>query len=709
MITLLIATLLQSPSLPPQEADTSPFRRLELPAPSLTRGASGAPGPGYWQQRVDYDIHVSLDTTTHEISGLATVRYRNHSPDTLRYLWFHLEQNLFRPDSRGAALNARGNPGGMGFAGTWYEGTGIAVGSVSVVEAAPGDTSGRVSLGTRVNGTLLRVDLEQPLGPQDMVTLEVDFHFRAPEEGTFRTAHAQLGEGRVYEIAQWYPRLAVYDDVRGWNTDQYLGNGEFYLEFGDFDVYITVPRGFIVAAPGILVNAPEVLTAEQRNRLADALVSDTAMSIIQKAEAGQASSRPAGDGPTLTWHFRAERVRDFAWATAPHFRWDAVGWHGILAQSFYPATAPPDWTWQGRPPDSTWAHSAEIVRSVIQHYSEKWLRYPYPTAINVHGPTGSMEYPMLCFCGTGAGIRDLTAITLHEMAHQWFPMIVGSNEYAHAWMDEGFANFLELQGWRAAYPGEGSLAKSDSVDYWTRGRSEWGLEEGWVAGTLTGRDEPLVIPPDRARTGWSLYFKPKAALHLLRDHVLADTVAFDTAFREYIRRWAFKHPTPADFFRTMDDALGEDLSWFWRGAFFRTDVVDLAVDSVVASTDTAGGISTRLHLTSYGGLPMPVPVHITFADGTSRSLRLPVEVWHRGNHYVYALESSQEVTRVALDPEQTLPDIQRENNVWVSPRWPPSRGAWTEAEPALSREQQAKHPRLQTTAVSSKVGPLPRS
>lgn len=666
MIALLIAALQQSAPLPPAAADTSPFRRLELPAPNFTRGASGMPGPRYWQQRADYTIRVSLDTATHLLSGSATIRYANHSPDTLRYLWFHLEQNLFRPDSRGAALNAAPNSAGMWFAGTWFQGRGMTVTTAAAVRRARGGTVTRSPLTARVNGTALRVDLDQPLAPAGTVTLDLAFEYQAPEKGTFRTVQGPLGEGRVYEIAQWYPRVAVYDDVRGWNTEQYLGNGEFYLEYGDFDVFITVPRSFIVAATGSLANEAEVLTPEQRARLALARRSDSTVAIIAKAEAGHPASRPAGDGPTLTWHFRATNVRDFAWAAAPHFRWDAVGWEGILAQAFYPATAPPSWTWRGWPPDSTWAHSAELVRFAIRHYSEKWFRYPYPTATNVHGPTGSMEYPMLCFCGTGASVRDLTAVTLHEMAHQWFPMIVGSNETAHAWMDEGFADFLKVYGWRTSYPNEPFAARGQAVDHWTRMASSWALADSWTAAATRGRDEPPMIHPDRARSGWSQYTKPQAALYLLRHHVLDDTTRFDVAFREYVRRWAFRHPTPADFFRTMEDALGEDLSWFWRGVFYRTDIVDLAVDSVVARPDTTGRRITRIHLASRGGLPMPVVLRLTFADSTAQLVRLPVEIWYRGDRYVYAREFPVEVSRVQIDPEEVLPDVRRENNVWPS-------------------------------------------
>lgn len=665
MIAFLIVALLQQPaSLPLAVADTSPFRRLELPVPSLARSASGMPGPRYWQQRADYTIRVSLDTATHLLSGTAVIRYVNNSPDTLRYVWLHLEQNLFRPDSRGAALNAAPNDQGMQFAGEWFEGAGITVTTAAAVRRSLAGDAQRTPLAMEVNGTVVRIDLDRPLAPAGNVTLDLAFAYQAPEWGTFRTAHGQVGEGHIYQIAQWYPRMVVYDDVRGWNTDQYLGNGEFYLEYGDFDVFITVPRSFIVAAPGTLVNEAEVLTPVQRDRLAAARRSDSTIAIIQKAEAGQPSSRPPGTGETITWHFRARNVRDFAWAAAPHFRWDGVGWDGILAQAFYPATAPPSWTWKGRPPDSTWVHSAEVVRFAIQHYSEKWFRYPYPTAINVHGPTGGMEYPMLCFCGTGASVRDITGATLHEMAHQWFPMVVGSNERAHAWMDEGFASFLSIYGFRASYPAESFDVKDQAVDYWTPLASGWGLADRWITAATSGRDEPPMIDPDRASPGRSQYTKPAAALYLLRHYVLSDTSRFDSAFREYLRRWAFKHPTPADFFRTMEDALGEDLSWFWRGVFYRTDVVDLAVDSVVFAPDTTGRRMTRIHLASRGGLPMPVAFRLTFADGTTEAVRLPVEIWYRGNRYVYAREFRGEVIKVEIDPEQVLPDVRRENNVW---------------------------------------------
>src|SRR6266513_2923134 len=338
----LVLAALQQPAaapatLPPQVGDTSPFRRLVLPAPSLLRAGSGAPGPRYWQQRADYTIRASLDTATHTIAGAETIRYTNNSPDTLRYLWLQLDQNIYKASSRGAFLN----PTDARFAGRGCEG-GYTIDYVRTVRRI-GRAAGRVPLATTLNGTMLRADLDRPLAPGGQTEFELAYRFEVPEHGSDRMGREQLTGGWLYEVAQWYPRVAVYDDVRGWNTEQYLGQGEFYLEYGDFDVSITVPRSFVVAATGTLTNAVEVLTAGQRARLSRAVRSDTTVAIIAKTEVGQPSSRPAGSGTTLTWHFTARNVRDVAWAASATFVWDASGYDGALIQSFYPPEANPDW------------------------------------------------------------------------------------------------------------------------------------------------------------------------------------------------------------------------------------------------------------------------------------------------------------------------------------------------------------------------------
>jgi len=625
-------------TLPGQVGDTSPFRRLALPTPTVIREGSGRPGPRYWQQRADYSIHVTLDTVTHTVTGSETIRYTNNSPDTLPYVWLQLDQNIYRQNSRGAALN----PTDARFAGRGFEG-GYTIQYIRAVRRV-GQAAGRIPLTPIDNGTMMRVELDRPLAPGGRAELELAYRFEVPEHGSDRMGRQQYAGGWLYEVAQWYPRLAVYDDVRGWNTEQYLGQGEFYLEYGDFDFSITVPRSLVVTASGTLLNPVEVLTATERTRLARAAVSDTTVPIIAKADAGQPSTRPAGASPTLTWRFSAKNVRDVAWAASPAFAWDASGYRGVLIQSLYPAEANPDW-----------ARSTEYARHSIKHYSEKWLRYPYPTAINVGGPVGGMEYPMIVFCSYRAGDRGLFGVTTHELGHEWFPMIVGNNERLYAWMDEGFNSFMNIYSALAFYH-----------DTTSQGR---GNAQAWAKFAVTGLDEPPILTADRVTPrllGQVEYNKPATGLYLLRHQILDDTTRFDIAFREYIRRWAYKHPTPADFFRTIEDAAGEDLSWFWRGWFYRTDVIDLAVDSVRTSADS-GGVTAAVFLSSLGGLPMPVDLRLGYLGGSGEDVRLPVEIWFQGNHYIYVRKVPADVVKVEIDPGQNVPDLRRENNVWVKP------------------------------------------
>jgi hypothetical protein len=661
VVSLIVAALQQPtvpapaklPPLPPAWSDTSPFRRLDLPTPTLLREGSGRPGPRYWQQRADYTISVTLDTARHSIAGRETIRYTNNSPDTLRYLWLQLDQNLFREDSRGNVLN----PPDARFAARGFQG-GFVLDGVRAVRAigrSGGRAVSRTSLSTTVNGTVMRVELDRPLAPAGgTVSLDIGFSFQVPEHGADRMGRERFAEGWLYEIAQWYPRMVVYDDVRGWNTEQYLGQGEFYLEYGDIDFAITVPRGFIVAGTGTLQNPLDVLTAAQRARLARALRSDSTVAIIAKHEVGTPSSRPAGAGgagATLTWRFAAKNVRDVAWAAAPNFIWDASGWNGILMQSFYPPVA-----------DSIWRESTRMVRHSIMHYSEKWFPYPYPTAINVNGPVGGMEYPMIVFCANRRSRQGLFGVTTHELGHEWFPMTVGNNERLYAWMDEGFNTFINIYSARTYFPNEA----------WLRAR---GRADAWARFAATGLDQPSMLPADRVPPellGQAAYSKPATGLYLLR-HAILDSTRFDAAFREYTRRWAFKHPTPADFFRSMEDGLGEDLSWFWRGWFYRTDVVDQSVDSVRAQRDSAGVTMTSVFLSSPGGLPMPVDLRLGFADGTTENVRLPIETWYGGSRFVYVRQFPSDLTKVEIDPDNNFPDVRRGNNGWIKPAAPEAR------------------------------------
>jgi len=635
-------TLAGAPVVPrPGVPDTSPFRPLALPAPNGYRTAAGTPGPMYWQQRADYTIRATLDTGTLSVHGEETVRYTNNSPDTLRYVWMQLDQNIDARDSKFAVLG-----GGFGRQSESTYVGGYTLERVGALRAArAGAKPVATPLSYRVNATMMRVDLDRPLAPRGVVQLDLAWHNMIPlEQG--RTGREKFPQGWLYEIAQWYPRMAVYDDVAGWNTAQYLGSGEFYLEYGDIDFTITAPAGYTVTGTGVLQNGAQVLTARERERLALALKSDTTIHIIAPDEVGTADLLPSGTGATRSWHFKAQNVRDVAWAAAPNFIWDASGWEGVLIQALYPPVALP-----------LWSEAADMGRHTIMHHS-RWYRYPYPTAINVNGPVGGMEYPMIVFCSDRRDEHELYYVTTHELGHEWFPMIVGSNERLYGWQDEGFNTFIDYFSFHDRYP-------ADTTE--TNG-PEMGRASAWWVNLLThynGREAPIMEPQDRNPLFLSsMLHYPKTALglHLLRTQ-LVDSTAFDQAFREYARRWAFKHPTPADFFRTMNDALGEDLSWFWRSWFYRSDHLDQAVDSVT-QRDSSGTSFARIFLSNKAEMVWPVDLEIGLANGTTQQVRLPVEAWYRGSPHIYVHRWPARVVKVVIDPRNVLPDINRSNNSW---------------------------------------------
>ncbi len=606
-------------------ADSSPFRPLELPAPNEYRGADGRPGPRYWQQRVDYTIRATLDTVRHGLVGQETVRYTNRSPQPLPYLWFHLEQNICAP---GSVTNQLDQPP-LVFLGSVFDFS--CKGFPGGVELRYVRSAGR-SLAYTVRGTTMRVDLPRPLPPGGVLDLEIGWHFLIPPYGAGRMGR----DGLLYEIAQWYPRVAVYDDVRGWNHEPYIGAGEFYLEYGSFDVALTVPASFVVAATGWLQNPLEVLTRTQRARLLAARSSDTAVAIITAAEAGDpARTRPVARG-TLTWRFRADSVRDFAFAAAPNFRWDASAWHGILVHTFY------------RPQATLWVEANRMVREALRYFSEQWFPYPYPQISSVEGPIEGMEYPMLTFDPAGPVRTDLQWVLAHELGHQWFPMVVGSNERLYPWMDEGFNTFIDLANAARYFAGTGY---GDSI--------ETNPLRLYRDHAVPGLEQPLITRPVESRDlFWTGYQKPALMLFLLREEVLGPE-RFDPAFRAYIRAWAWKHPTPADFFRVMRDQSGVDLDWFWRGWIYSTARLDQAVDSVRQEGEQAS-----VFLSSRGTMLMPARLAVTFADGGTEEARLPVEMWNLGPRFTYRVRRPGQVARVELDPAGRLPDTDRANNRW---------------------------------------------
>jgi hypothetical protein len=605
--------------------DTSAFRRLELPPPSATRSASGAPGSAYWQQRADYVIRASLDTSTRTLRGEERITYANNSPDTLRFLWLHLDQNLFTPESRGHRVFNQREDYGQG-----------ADGGLQLLKVA----AGGVTLPQTVNGTLVRVDLAKPLPPRGKQVLELEWTM-AFGPGRNRMGIEEIDGSVVYEVAQWYPRLAVYDDIRGWNADQYYGQGEFYLEYGSFDVSLTVPANMILAATGVLQNPNEVLTPAQRSRLAQARTSPTTVIIRGRDEIADPASRP-GDTGGLTWRFKADSVRDFAFAAASHFIWDAVGVNGgkTLAMSFYPPSA-----------DSLWKHATEYAKFAIETNSTDWAPYPYPVASNVRGVEGGMEYPMIVFCNRGTP-ETLYSVTDHEFGHTWFPMVVGSNERRYGWMDEGFNELLNYYSWAKRF-GKPPAHRASRQDY--------------LAMATSGLEKPIMTAPDQLSPHFvspAAYDKPSLALRLLRESVIGPE-RFDPAFKEYYRRWAYKHPTPADFFRTIENVAGEDLSWFWRSWFFTTQQLDQAVDSVTVA-DSAG-VESGVHLRNAGQIPMPVDLALVMDDGSTERLHLPVEIWFHGDRFTALVPGPRRVQSVRIDPEGQYPDVDTGNNEWRAP------------------------------------------
>jgi hypothetical protein len=634
-----------APALKAPVADTGIFSPLPLPEPTETRNADGTPGPRYWQQTVDYTLKAVLDTAAKRLSGTEQVRYTNHSPDTLRFVWMQVDQNLFRPGSVGSLLFPQDSRfGGGGFPGgfevesitqSWLPAkpTPAATGRRRKASASPAETRS-APLKWRVDDTMMYLDLATPLAPGGTITLDLVYSFNIPEHGADRMGR----EGSLYEIAQWYPRMAVYDDVHGWNTDPYLGQGEFYLEYGTIDYEVTVPAGYIVAGSGVLQNPTDVLTVAERGRLATALTSDTTIAIVTPEELASGAARPRADS-TLTWRFRAEHVRDAAWAASPDFLWDASGWDGVLAQAYYRPSA-----------TDLWKDAAKMSRYSIVEYSTRWFRYAYPQISAVEGPVSGMEYPMMAMEAKGEDGPDLYNVITHEIGHMWFPMMVGSDERRYAWMDEGFNTFMNT---------------FSEEDYWKRDDTEIRRGEARTVTSLdqTANAQPIMTPANRYRDNQHLgslaYVKPSIMLLALRNKVLGPEV-FDTAFREYTRRWAFKHPQPADFFRTIDQVSGRDLSWFWRGFFLTTAALDQSVEMVRQPPDSGAEVVIR----SLGSAVMPVELRIGYADGTDDLVKLPVEIWYGGNRYLYRYNPGKQIVSARVNPDGAFPDVVPANDGW---------------------------------------------
>lgn len=602
------------------------------------RASSGEPGPRYWQNRADYKINVSLDDQQNTISGEVEITYKNNSPELLPFLWLQLDQNAFSDTSRAAKTTPvqGGRFGNQGFAG------GYTITSVTVEQGK----SKASAVPYTITDTRMQLRLNDAVkAGGDVVKIRVAYSFKIPEYGSDRMGQLRRRQGMIYEIAQWYPRMCVFDDIQGWNVLPYLGAGEFYLEYGDIEYAINVPWDHIVVGSGELLNPNEVLTGEQTKRLAQARQSDKTVLIRSAAEVTDGASRPKQSG-RLTWRFRCINTRDAAWASSKAFVWDAARMNlpngkTALAQSVYPVESATS---------DSWNRATEYVKGCIEFYSKYVHEYTYPVATNVAGIVGGMEYPGIVFCDHRDKKDALWNVTDHEFGHNWFPMIVGSNERKFPWMDEGFNTFINTL----------STANFNNGEY----KRETGTMQD-IAPALFYPSEPIMTIPDVQQPrslGILAYFKPGTGLELLRNVILGPE-RFDFAFRTYVNRWVFKHPTPYDFFRTMENAAGEDLGWFWRSYFYETWKLDQGIQGVkyVDGSAEKGALITIENLEK---MAMPVIVEVKETNGKTSRMTLPVETWQRGSTWTFKFPSTSSIRTVVLDPDEKLPDVNPKNNTW---------------------------------------------
>ncbi|WP_417730245.1 M1 family metallopeptidase [Rosistilla oblonga] len=719
---------------------TDDFRQIDqwLPTPNKYRSASGMPGPEYWQQRADYKIDVRLDDQNQKITGSETIDYHNHAPEPLGFLWIQLDQNIFEPGSDAIATATAPNLSDRASFNTIrsllaresFEG-GFKIHGVTDAEGGP--------LKYTIVKTMMRIDLPTPLPPGESTTVKIRFDYLINDS---KLIHARTGyeffekDGNyIYEIAHWYPRVAAFTDYEGWQNKQFLGRGEFTLELGDFEVRITAPEDHIVAATGVLQNGEEVLTETQRQRLEKAKTAKEPVFVVTPEEA--LKNQKDRSKQDKTWVYHAENVRDFAWASSRKFIWDAQGHdqneNPVMAMSYYPNEAEPLWS----------KYSTHAIIHTLDVYSRYTFDYPYPIAISVNGPVYGMEYPMICFNGprpeedktyTARTKYGLISVIIHEVGHNYFPMIVNSDERQWTWMDEGLNTFLQYlaeQEWEDDYPSK--RGEPEDITGYMRSSGQVPI--------MTNSESILQF-------GSNAYGKPATALNILRETILGREL-FDFAFREYARRWKFKRPTPADFFRTMEDASGVDLDWFWNGWFYSTDHVDLAIrdvklyqidssdpdeeaerkrqekdkrrpslsaerneplqkridlfpglkdfyndfDELEVTEDSRKAFQkfveslnaeekqlirrkTNFYVLTFenvGGLVMPIIAEIRYTDGSKQMLEIPAEIWRTNNKTVSKLViTDKELDRIEIDPRRQLADTDASNNFYP-PRIVPSR------------------------------------
>ncbi len=616
------------------------FAPLTLPDPvNSYRAGNGAPGPDYWQNTADYEIHANLDTTGKQLSATEVLTYTNNSPTPLPSLWMQVEQNSYRKDARANAAGGRGRTQfteGMVFDSVEVETTGGRTAKVDYV----------------VSDTRVQLRLAQPLKAKGQVKLHIAYHYAIPGTWGNRTSWGMSKKAEIYDMAQWYPRMAVYDDLRGWDTEPFIGS-EFYLEYGHFDYFVTAPANMMLVGSGELKNPQDVLTKAQIDRLAQARASDKTVMIRTPEEVDSPASRPKASG-TLTWHFHMDNTRDVAFSASSAFVIDAARINlpdgkTSLAMSAYPPESAGE---------EAWGQSTAVMKHAVEQFSKKWFPYPYPAAINVAGFSTGMEYPGIVFDGIPDKGKQLFWISAHEIGHTWFPMIVGSNERRNAFMDEGFNTFIDIFE-SDEFEGGKFGPKRDS-EY-----SAGGEPADTILKVLNNAAAPSILTRADGFTGALThpvsYFKAAYGLTLLREQILGPE-RFDWAFRKYIQDWAFKHPSPSDFFREMESEGGEDLAYFWRGWFLNNWTLDMAVkDAQYVKGDFKQGVT--ITIANLGQLVLPNTVQVTFGDSSTTRVRLPAETWLNKGTYAFTLDSTQPVVTITLDPDHVIPDNDRVNDV----------------------------------------------
>jgi hypothetical protein len=605
---------------------------------TYTRTASGKPSENYWQNAANYQIEVTLNEEDHVLAGKVSIDYINNSPEELDFVWLQLEQNRFTEDSRGTLTTP--------IQGNRYNGDTDGGYEISAVQAKVGK-KGNVSSKYLISDTRMQVWFDEPIPAKGgTATISMNFSFKVPQKGMDRMGRLEVEDGWIYAFAQWYPKMAVFDDIEGWNVEPYLGAGEFYLEYGDFDYKVTVPYDHIVVGSGKLINPKEVLSSELMDRYEKAQNSDETVYLVSPEEIQNTElTRPKQEG-MITWHFQIQNSRDIAFASSKTFIWDAAkinlpSGKTILAQSVYPKESDGE---------EAWSRSTEYSKASIEHYSEMWYEFPYDAATNVAADIGGMEYPGLNFCRYTSKGEGLWGVTDHEFGHNWFPMIVGNNERRYAWMDEGFNTFINHYSTLAFNDGEYPSTLNQ-----TRRFNNYFLNEN---------REGIDTYPDVANTsnlGMIAYMKPAIGLIMLREYVLG-AERFDNAFRSYIETWAYKHPQPTDFFNHMENVAGENLSWFWQGWFYGNGNIDLGLNAVVPYAGNYVAV-----INNKGDIPMPVLLEIEFEDGSKERQMLPVEIWQRGDTWNHLIKTTKKVKSVVIDPDKVLPDINLGNDSWPQP------------------------------------------